>query len=110
MFILTSNEMMTIKDYVNWFYKEKIEWKDPTLFERRAYWMLCLFYVLTTKYELIWDLNKDSEMIQVSDWQSISLTLYIYWVEVLVKRKNNFEIVNNIDDLVSALYWISLKL
>lgn len=100
---------MQIKDYVNWFYKEKIEWKDPTHLERETYWMLCLFYVLTYNYWLISDLNKDSEMIQVSDGIWITMTFYIYWPEVLIRRENKNEIVKTADGLIDAIYWISHK-
>lgn len=95
---------MKIKDYVNWFYTEKISWKDPTYVDRHSYQMLWLFYLWTLAFTLTSDLDSKSDMITVSNWKDISLTLFIEWWEVMIRRNNSTEVVSDADKLITALY------
>lgn len=98
---------MKIKDYVNWFYKNKIENKNPTFIDWNNYMNLSVFYLWTMWFELEKDIKPESETITVINKNDkTKITLILNSWEALVIRNNKTELVSNIQELVYCLYWI----
>lgn len=100
---------MKLRDFCNVFYQKNIEWKDPTMNERRQWIWLSTFYVCTRHLYLEKDLNENSDVIRMNSYDySVQLELFVNYPKILVRRApDKNEILENIEDLVWLSYWIN---
>lgn len=99
---------MNIRDFVNYYYETKIKDKDPNYITRHNYICLSMFYVATRKFSLEWELTKDSESITlVNDSYTLKITLTIADSSVLVFRWNKTELIEDIEEFIEMIYWLS---
>lgn len=102
---------MSLKEYVNRYYETYIDDKDFSYAERWTWLWLSSFYTGTFKRfkVLEWTkLDRSSDTIEVWNTydRSIKLTFILNWAspEVIVRRDNRTEIVDDLREFVDLLY------